>query len=246
MKKAFTLIEMMITIALLAMMLGASMEMMGSSQALRRQKEMLSASRQAEKQLRRLQSIPFENLPPQILKPDSQGWIQLGQPDLEKESLQLQPLEGDLAGLKVENLEVETGRLRVNSKWAGRPISLNYSCYLCDQGETHRLGADARLELENSPPRRIERILRARGDELSPFQDWSFQAQTGLRLGPSARGQVLMIDYRGGLRANRLSGRFVDEQLRVQTAPSNFKLLRLEETFAGHARLTVSSLKVAP
>ncbi|MBS2035607.1 hypothetical protein JST97_11515 [bacterium] len=240
------MIEMMIGIALLALLLGAQMELMGSSQALRRQKEMLMATRQAEKQLQRLQAVPFDQLPPQVLKPDSQGWLQLGQPDFDPHSLQLKPLEGSLADLKIEKLEKTSGRIKVGSQLAGQLLSLNYTCFLSDRGETHRVGPSGQLRLDNGPAVRIEAILTAQGESLRPFTDWNLGPKGDLQLGPSAAGKVLMIDYRGAQRSNLLSGTFVDDRLRPQEAPSNLKLLRLQENYAGHGRVTVSTLRVAP
>ncbi|MFN8608043.1 MAG: type II secretion system protein [Vulcanimicrobiota bacterium] len=246
MRRAFTLIEVMISLALLSILFSCQLELMGSSGSLRRQKELVEATRQAEKQLAQLQKTPFEQLPPQLLRPDSQGWMQLGQADLDPASLKLRALEGSSAGLKVTAVEPLKGRVQVGGDWAGHTLLVEYDCYLCDRGEIHRIGADGQIKLDNPPAARVQSILQARGEQLTPFQDWTFEPSSGLRLGPSAPGLVLMVDYRGGRRVHRLTSTFADEQLRPQRAPSNFKLLRLQEVYAGHERLTVSSLRVSP
>lgn len=242
MRRAFTLIEMMIAIALISILLAGQLELLGSSRSLRRQKDLLDATRQAEKQLKRLQKIPFDQLPPQLLKADAQGWVRLGQPDFQADSLQLSALEGPRTPLVVDQVESVKGRVHLQYRGL---LLVNYACYLSDQGELQRVGADGSLTLENGPPVRVESIFEPQGERLTPFRDWSLEAG-GLRLGPSARGRLLMLDYRGGRRANLLTSSFVDEQMRPQTAPSRYKLLRLREIHGQHEVMTVTSLRIGP
>lgn len=244
MRRAFTLIEVMITVALLAILFAGEVAVTHSLSDLRRQRQVILATRQAESQLKHLQKIPFDQLPPQLLKADSTGWLQLGMADLDPGSLRIQVLEGHMDSIKVEEMKAFSGRIRVSPRWAGRLLQIDYACYLSDRGETHRVGPEGQLQLENTPAR-VERVWAAHGEQLTPFTDWSFQPEGGLRLGPTARNQVLMVDYRGQQRCNRLSAAFVDEQLRPTTA-SAFKLMRIQEFYSGHERFAVTNLRVAP
>ena len=245
MKRAFTLIEMMIAIALLAILFGSGLMQSRSLSELRRQRESILASRQAESQLKHLQTIRFDQLPPQLLQPDMRGWLQVGMPDLEPDSVRIQLLEGSLETVKIEELDAPSGRIRVAPRWAGRLLQIDYACFLSDRGETHRVGPQGQLQLENTPAR-VERVWAAHGEQLTPFTDWSFLPEQGFKLGPSAHNLVLMVDYRGRERSNRLSAGFVDEQLRPQATASAFKLVRLQEFYSGHERFSVTNLRVAP
>jgi prepilin-type N-terminal cleavage/methylation domain-containing protein len=244
-KRAFTLIEIMITISLLAILFACDLTVTHSLSYLRRQHQVILATRQAENQLKQLQRIPFDQLPPQLLKADSSGWLQLGLADLDPGSLRIQVLEGRMDSVRLVEVKALEGRVRVAPGWAGRLLQVDYACYLSDRGETHRVGPEGQLQLENTPAR-VERIWAARGEQLTPFTDWSFQPAGGLRLGPTARNRVLMVDYRGRERCNRLSARFVDEQLRSQATASPFKLMRVQELYSGHERFAVTGLRVAP
>ncbi len=77
MRRGFTLIETMIAMSLMAILLAGHIEFFRELNAVQRQQDFLRAARQAERQLLELDKVPFELLPPQLLKPDSEGWLQL-------------------------------------------------------------------------------------------------------------------------------------------------------------------------
>jgi prepilin-type N-terminal cleavage/methylation domain-containing protein len=244
MKRAFTLIEMMITLALLAILLTSQGSILHSLARLQRQQHFIAANRQAQRQLQEINGTPFLLLPPQVLTPDRAGWIQLGQPDIDEKSLRIHTLEGEVRTLEPLQVEPAKGRVRLAAPWAGQNLLVDYAFYACERGETHRIGTDGTIQLED-PPARVERIWQAAGDSTSPFTDWQFHPQSGLRLGPSAPGRVLIVDYRGKERANRVEGRFLSLDLLPQDTPSPIKLLKLREVSEGGPRFSLTTVRTA-
>lgn len=245
MRRAFTLLEIMITVSLLGILLASQGAVFHSLASLQRQQDFAGAARQAEAQLKQLNQVPFELLPPQIVSPDRQGWLQLGNPDLDAASLRISRLEGTPQLPSALQVEAGSGRVRLPSVLAGQNLLVDYAFYASNRGETHRIGSDGQIQLENQPVARVQQIWVARGERTEPFQDWRFLAEGGLRLGPSARGQVLMVDYRGRAQANRVESQFLSQDLRPQSTPSNFKLLTLREIHAGKQRFSLTSLRTA-
>lgn len=235
----------MITIALLSILLASQGAVFHSLANLQRQQDFASAARQAEAQLKQINRVPFELLPPQVLSPDRQGWLQLGRPDLDAASLRISRLEGVPENLTPLQLEAGSGRVRLGPGSAGQSLLVDYAFFACNQGETHRIGSDGQVELENQPVVRVQQVWLARGEQTVPFQDWRLLAEGSLRLGPSARGQVLMFDYRGRSQGNRVESQFLSQDLRPQTTPSPLKLLTLREVYAGKQRFTITSLRTA-
>lgn len=245
MRRGFTLLEIMIALAIMAILLTGHIEFIREINAVQRQQDFLRAARQAERQLQELNQIPFEQLPPQLLSPDSEGWLQLAQTDVEPTALRVERLEGEPGPVPLRSLEARSGRVRVASELAGQMLMVNYAYFACDSGETVRVGRDGRVQLANQPVIRVERVLLAHGEQLSPFRDWRFTPETGLQLGPSARGGVAVVDYRGQTLANQVQGQFLSRDLRRQSTPSNIKLITLSETCLDRQRFTITSLRMA-
>jgi len=243
-RRAFTLIETMIAAVLLALLVTSELAIFGSLRQLQRQEAHSAAARNAEEQLLQLQQLPFAELPPQLLRPDPRGWLQLGQGDVDATSLSLVNLQGPLQKIEVLETDPLRGRVRVDKRWAGQPLQVNYAFFASDRNETHRVPASGVVRLENQPVVRISQVWLARGEQLRPYADWRWSAQAGLQLGPAARGRVVVVDYRAQSVANRVSGQFLDQQLRAQVAPSPIKLLTLQESYAGHGALSITTLRM--
>jgi len=235
----------MIALALLGFLLESQLAIFQSMKTLKRQLDYGAAAHNAEVQLKRFEHIPFLDLPPQVLKPDRQGWLRLGQLDFDPTTLEVQLLQGKLEPVVPLHLDPVRGRIQVPAALAGQRLLVNYAYFACDRSETQRVPQSGQIDLANQPVMRVEKILQAHGEELVPFQDWLWSLESGLRLGPSARGAVLVVDYRGQNVGNRISGMFLDDSLRRQLAPSPLKLLTVRELYAGHEAFSVSAVRTA-
>lgn len=244
-RQAFTLIEVMIAMSLLTIFLGGELAISASFRQLQRQEAHSAAARNAEEQLLQLQQVPFVQLPPQILQPDPQGWLQLGQIDVDPSSLALVNLQGNLEKIAILEVEPLGGRVRVDKRWSGQPLRVDYAFYASDRNEAQRVPSTGRVHLENQPVVRISQVWLAQGGQLRAYKDWRWQPQGELELGPAARGRVVVVDYRAQTIANRVSGQFLDQQLRPQDAPSPIKLLTLQESYVGHGAFSVTTLRMA-
>ena len=245
MRRAFSLIETMIAATLLAILFSGELTISSSLRQLQRQEAHSVAARNAEEQLLQLQQVAYVQLPPQVLQPDPEGWLQLGQGDVDRSSLDLVNLQGKLEKIAVLEVETLRGRVRVDRRWSGQPLRVNYAFYASDRNEAQRVPSTGRVHLENQPVVRISQVWLAQGEQLRAYKDWRWQPQGELELGPAARGRVVVVDYRAQSVANRVSGQFLDQQLRPQEAPSPIKLLTLHESYAGHGAFSVTTLRMA-
>jgi len=242
--RAFTLIEVMISIALIAILLTGELRVYHSLSRLRRNSEYASAGGQARDLLAQLRKLPFDKLPPQLLKADRQGWVQLGQTHVDADSIRVHRLSGPPEGVSLRQSRPQEGRLQVDPKLCGQSFWIEYDFWGLQRNEVHRVPRDGLLHLERGPVIGVDRVSLAQGDRLLPTQEFTLESGQ-IRLGEAARGRVAVVDYRGQNSSCRIRGQFVDEQLRPQQAPSSIKLLEVRSRYQGHEEFCVSLLRMA-
>lgn len=246
--RAFTLIEVMIAVAILAILLAVPITTRNTCQNLQREADYRFALRNARLQMARLRALPFDRLPPRLITVGTGGRIDLGQPDLVPGSVTLHTLAGQPLPRPLQ-VQAEEGRLQVDPSLAGQRVLVNYSFYAPDSGEAHTVPRQPPCEvrLANAPVVRVERVLLARGESTSPLDYHLDRARGVLSLPASAAGRVVVVDYLGERLRNQVSGRFVDQDLEPSDRPGPFKLLTLQESYGGPVmRLRLDFLKVAP
>ncbi len=93
-QRAFTLIELMIGIAILAIVLAMPRAACNSVQGLVREGDYRFALRNARYQQDLLRALPLEALPPELVKVRPDGTVPLSQPHVVPGSLQVRTLDG--------------------------------------------------------------------------------------------------------------------------------------------------------
>lgn len=240
--RAFTLIEVMIAVAILAIVAGVPLAARHGLQGMTRESDYRFALRNARAQVELLRKAPFGSLPPQLVRVPADGWIPLAWGNLVPGSVTLPegpPLEVD---------EVR-GRVRVPATLAGQTVTVDYRFWLPDRDEAHTVPSRAPFEvpLVNAPALRVDRVWLAEGERLEPIEGSLSADGTRLVLPEEAAGRVVVVDYLGSRVRNRVSGRFLTEDLGPSEGPGPVKLLRVQENYgegAGSMALTV--LRVEP
>ena len=225
---AFTLIELMICIAILAIILIIPMTAAGSLHWLSREKDYRFALRNARHQLGTLRKTPLDDLPPQTLVVGSQGWVQLAHSDIVPDSVVA-------AGQPPLEVDAEHGRVRLSSA-QGSKVIVDYHYYVADQGEAHTIPANAPFQanLTNSPVRRIVSVQLAQGQQLTPLSPAKYrldQASGTLDLDPALAGKVIVIEYLGERIRNQVSGQFLNADLLPDSQAGPAKLMRIQESY---------------
>ena len=234
-RRGFTLIEIMITIALIAILLATtSVAWLGLGQ-LRREGDFRFALQAARQQLGALEAAPFDSLPPQVLTVGPHGELKLSHRDLVPGTLRVTRLDSGGA--------VNATAL---GSLAGQRVVADYEYFLPGRNEAEVVGPGGKVALWNVPAVRVEAVRSVRGTQLTPVTGWQLSPdRLSLQVPPALEGRAVEVDYLGQRVRNRARGRFLDEQLRELDRPSPIKLMEIREDYGqqvGALRLT--TLKV--
>lgn len=242
--RGFTLIEMMISIAILAIVGAIAVSSLVQFRGVVRERQYERSLALAQRQLARLRQAPFETLPPEVVKVGPGGRIKLSQRDLVEGSVRLWRPDGatEVAPGKVD---LEQGVLELSPDLAGQQVVVDYQFQLPDTGEAHYLDQQGGITLENPPIRRLEGVLLARGDQLVPVTNYSLQGDRVVIKGAPDKGLVV-ADYLGGPDGNQAGGRFLDHKMQDSGKPSDLKMITLQEPYNGPFRVSLTLLKVRP
>ena len=232
--RAFTLIELMICIAILAIFLGITIHRADTVGWLAQESNYRFALRSARQQLEQLRQKPFESLPPQQLKVGRDGWVQLAHGQLVPNSLK--------TSVSVRKLDLQKGRVQLEAP-VGTLVVVDYAYFVSDQGEAHTIAADGLATLRNSPVLNVDRVLLYQGSQSAPVS-YTLQGDQ-LEFPASLAGRVVQVDYSGGSVRNQVSGIFLDDQLHTTAKVSRCKLLFVQEAYGrdGVARMQLSLVK---
>ena len=244
MKRAFTLIETMIVIAILSILLAVPLLVHNTSGNLTRELSYREASETAELSRELLQGLPFEDLPPRTVTVQPGGVVNLGQISVENDLVQLRWPDGRSAG----QANLEEGKLRVAPEWAGRTIVVDYRLlmnFLPGQGESHTVGRDGSLTLSHGPVRRVGAVWLSDGEKLARLTDFRIDGDI-LRLSPELADRVVTVDYQGEAIRTEVEGRFLNTNLVPQLQTSEYKSIRLTTYYGGRTPVVQGLLKVAP
>ena len=232
--RAFTLIELMICIAIFTIFLGITIHRADTVGWLAQESNYRFALRSARQQLDQLRQESFESLPPQQLKVGRDGWVQLGHRQLVPNSLK--------TSASVRKLDPEKGRVQLKAS-TGTSVIVNYAYFVADQGEAHTIAPDGRITLRNSPVLKVDRVLLYQGSHSAPV-GYAVQGDQ-LQFPLTLTGKVVQVDYSGGSVRNQVSGTFLDDQLQMTSKASRCKLIFVQEAYGrdGVARMQLSLVK---
>ncbi len=234
--RAFTLIEIMICIALLSIFFSIAIHRADTSGWLSKESDYRYALRNARLQLEDLRAADFDSLPPQQVKVGRDGWVQLAHGQLVPRSLRCRS--------KIRNLDETRGRVQLDTP-AGSVVVVDYAFFAGDHGEAHTIPSSPpyRVTLRNSPVLRVEKATVYSGSHgrSATYR----QVGEQLEFAPELAGQVVSVDYSGSRVRNQVSGLFLDGRLRASQQPTDTKLLYVQETYGqqGIAKLQLSLVK---
>ena len=244
MRRAFTLIEMMIVIAILAILLAVPLLVHDTSGNLTRELSYREASETTEQALERLKGMPFEQLPPRTMTVQPGGVLNLSGLSVDQDRVQLRWPDGTSAG----QVDLKEGRVRVAPEWTGRTIVVDYRLlvsFLPAQGEAHTVDKSGQVTLSHGPVRKIEAVWLAEGEKLNRVTDFRLEGNK-LHLPSKTAGRVVTVDYFGESIRTEVEGRFLDNNLIPQMEPGEYKSIRLTTDYGGRTPVSQGFLKVAP
>lgn len=247
-RAGFTLIELMICIAIVAILWAVPLNVHNTAHWLSHQRDYSFALRNARWQLAALEKVPYDQLPPRRLLVPPHRWLQL-QPNLVPGSVVVESPDGSAQG-RCDIVDLASGRVHMPGRLVGLPLIVSYRFYVADQGEAHTVPSTPpyTVQLENAPVTNLSLHL-ARGTALEPLRGFHLEAASGrLTLPASCAGRVVVADYLGGRMRTEVSGRFLSSDLRpVSRGDGPIKQLQLEESGGDKVgKLRLSLLRTQP
>lgn len=249
-RRAFTLIELMIAIAILAILSAIPLITWQSLGDLTREKNYRFAVASADLIRDQVLEVPYNLLPPRVLTVDQEGVVALGWVAMVEDSLTLRWPDGSPA---VGRSRFVDDRLQVPPEWAGRELVVDYRFvpdYLPNQGDAYTVPTEApyEVELHNAPVEAISRVWLAQGKTLTPLSPEAYELleERRLRVPGDYAGRVLVVEYRGRSIRTEVGGSFLDSTLEPQLAPSQLKKIELKTNYGGRRRLATGFLRVGP
>jgi prepilin-type N-terminal cleavage/methylation domain-containing protein len=243
-RAGFTLIEVMICIAILAIVMAIPMTARAEFSWLAAEADYREALRNARWQIDELQKAPFDALPPRTMRVPANGTIQL-QPHLVAGSVRvllanvpgwhdthLQFTDRDWPGI-----DTASGMVHLPPSMRGRNVVIDYAYEVPCHGECHTVKnwAPYTLALDNAPVLSLEGVSLAQGERVRPLDRRTYRLERDgktIDVPAEARGHVVVVDYLGERVHNVVSGRFLtDDTLRPVQQKTHTRLLRVEESY---------------
>lgn len=226
--RAFTLIELMIGIAILAIVLAIPRSARNSVQGLTLEADSRRVLRNARVNLDELRRRDFDRLPPELLTVAPDGTVPLSQPHVVPGSLKVRTLDG-------------------RPPRPGARVVAEYRFFLPERGEAHTVPSQPphRVELVQAPVRELLGVFLAAGETLQPISASLSEDRKALVLPASMAGRVVVADYLGEGPGAEAWGSFLSEALQPSDQPTAFKLLRLQRKSDGPG-VDLSLLRVRP
>lgn len=238
----FTLIEMMISIAILAIVFAISVSSLFQFGGLNREREYAKSLVQAQEQLSELRKASFDRLPPEFIRVGEGGLVKLSQKNLVDGSVRV--LQGDgTTELVPDSVSLQDGTLSLSSLKPGTQVLVDYEFHLADRSEPHFVAEDGTVSLENTPVLGVDSVFLAKGDSLTATSKYKLKGNR-VKLDGVSPGQLVLVDYRGKQSGNIVSGRYLDKELQTSQRPTDCKMLTIGESYRGPMRSSLCLLKV--
>lgn len=228
--RAFTLIELMIAIAILAIIIAVPKGALHGLNRLAREDNYRHALANARYQLEQMRQEDYDSLPPQLLTVDANGQVKVSRKFLNADSVKVYR-----EGQPVEARVVAPGIYQVDAGLKGQKVVVNYSFALPDKGEALVVDERGEVELHNRPVVEVVAVHRAAGDKLTKLDGFKLLDRDSgrLQVGAQHAGQVVLVDYLGESVRNHLESSFLDAELLPTNKPGEAKLLKVVEQYGG-------------
>lgn len=241
-RRAFTLIELMIAIAIIAIVFGVATASYLELGAFQRRLEYGESLVQSTSQLEVLRKENFDALPPQVATLDKTGRFKLSRDFVVADSIKVSDAK---TGAEITDWIFNAEGNSVNFKLpvAGRTVTIEYEYCLPSTNSTYFCDSSGNIPFRLGTGVKVRGVLVASGEQLRPMTDYKI-ADGRIVFSPSLAKKLIVLDYVDEKNCNRVSGCFLDEQLRKTKKVSGTKLLEVREPFrTGGWRMSLPLIK---
>ncbi len=255
-KTGFTLIELMIFIAVLAIIIVIGTGTHRYYQWLTKENNYSNAVRQMKLQKKILSSLPFDSLPPEILPVETDGRVKLSNMDIvpgsvtvftQKDGEGTYTVTMDNKSFKVDE---KNGIVTIrDNHYTGKKVFVKYSFLLPDRGEaaTVPLKEPYEIRLLNNPVNVIMNMELVEGDKFTLIPSKFYKIKEGAKeviIDKRYAGKVVRVIYTGSTVRNICTGEFLYDDLTTANEPAGFKMIKILEDYKSLKNIETALLLV--
>jgi len=255
-KSGFTLIELMIFIAVLAIIIVIGTGTHRYYQWLAKENNYSNAVRQMKLQKKILSSLPFDSLPPEILPVETDGRVKLSNMDIVPGSVTLFTRKD---GEGPYNIALDNKSFKVDEKngivtlkdslYRSKKVFVKYSFFLPDRGEaaTVPLKEPYEIRLLNNPVNVIMNMELVEGDKFTLISSTFYKIKEGSKeviIDKKYAGKVVRVTYTGNMVKNICTGEFLYDELTPAREMTRFKMIKILEDYKSLKNIETALLLV--
>jgi prepilin-type N-terminal cleavage/methylation domain-containing protein len=246
--KGFTLIEVMIAVALIAILFGGGIRVGESVHWLTREINCGDALRQANSLKNHIARIPFDSLPPEVLTVPPNGVINLKNHPVLQNSVNIS-LIGKNSAVPFK-VDCEKGKVTIGSPgYSGKQVIINYAFTLPETGEGGTIPNTPpyRLQLSNAPIKSITSVslLTQNGEEVLDKKSYFREPDgKGIYFAKKYAGKTVRVIYFGDNVKTNCSGGFIDDVMSYSAVPTAMKLVKITASYGTRNDLEIVDLRV--
>jgi prepilin-type N-terminal cleavage/methylation domain-containing protein len=254
MKKGFTLIEVMIFIAIMVIIIVTGSNIHNCYRWLAKENNYSSAIRQLKRQEKIISNFSFDKVPPEILSVQEGGKIQLSNNNVISDSVIVMSQEKDTGPykniLKARVEDTKSGLLSLEDKnYTGKKILVKYSFLLSDSGEGATVPKEEPFEIKvfNGPVNILTKMELVEGDKFTDLPSEAYKVKKDLKkisIDKKYAGKVIRITYTGDMIRNICTGEYMDDNMNTVAIPTDMKLIKIQEAYGGRENIESGFLKV--
>jgi len=255
-KTGFTLIELMIFIAVLAIIIVIGTGTHRYYQWLTKENNYSNAVRQMKLQKKILSSLPFDSLPPEIIPVETDGRVKLSNMDIVPGSVALFTQKDGEGPYNIAldnksfNVDEKNGIVTIRDTcYKGKKVFVKYSFLLPDRGEaaTVPLKEPYKIRLLNNPVNVITKMELLEGNNFTLISSKFYRIKEGAKeviIDKKYAGKVVRVTYTGSMVRNICTGEFLYDDLTPANEPARFKMVKILEDYRSLKNIETALLVV--
>jgi len=238
--RAFTLIEIMISIAVLAILIGSLFIIAADMRWISHEADYFTAVKLMKLNDKLVSEKSFYSLPPEVKAIPSEGSVSLANRHIIPKSVVVITSDSDTLLPDDYKLDPENGVMTfIPRKLTGKKIIIKYSYLIPDSGELCRVPEKPpfSVDLLNYPISDVLMVEKIEGNRRTLVHNRFYKYKPGgdsISFNKDMAGHVVQVRYLGEKIKNVCSGRFINpETLNESSTPTEMKIITIREVYGG-------------
>ena len=238
--RAFTLIEIMISIAILAILIGSLFIITSDMRWISHEADYFNAVNLMKLNDRLVSEKSFYSLPPEVKVIPPDGSVSLENRYIIPKSVVV--ITSDSDTLLPDDYKLDSGNGLITfipRKLTGKKVIVKYSYLIPDSGELCRVPEKSpfSVDLLNNPISYVLMVEKIEGNRRSLVHNSFYKYKPGddsISFNKNMAGHVVQVRYLGEKIKNVCSGRFINpETLNESSTPTEMKIITIREVYGG-------------